>query len=767
MNRLRCLAPILLLMVVIPVPSQPQTYQGLVCRGVEESGRLIIGQPGFGPHLVSIFSTGPNPLSASQTVPQHVAWVDDPLHSYVPDGTGAMCIWAHPIQQKPETLLAVPGLAGFELNYAGWACAFEELADGIWRGCVAARRPFLWGFAADDTHSGGKKGLSWFEARLPQRTELALKRALRTGAFYVSNGPGITNITSTATSITLELAEPGDVSWLRDGQFFNQEDEKPIAPEITGEPGKNRCVQFDRSVKTATLSLSALRTPARGLQFVRAIVGLEGNKMVQTQPFRVLPGGKIVNPYPPTGEWVRGQSHNHSDTPPWGTDGLQRFRLGYQEKGQAASFCTDYSYWESPYQWAPEDGTPQVLSVRPARALVGQRARVTIRGLNFGDQPVVRIGARPARVIEHEPDRVRVELPADLPPGQYDVVVDSERFRGNLALGFTVQKPDAEKAGWSTYTTADGVGYERCVAIACPAVASDRKDEVWVGTIYGLSILRDGQWRNVVKETGGHSIYAITADPDGSVWVATEAGLAHCLADGTWQPVVVGQTDKIQKGRAPERWGRMVFDHGGTLWAVNRWSAGLGMRRDGQWQRLTAAADKIPTDSPITLACDKSGGVWLGHDGLDRLVPGRGAGAAGGDPAWEKVAIPEAAGGTTVAALGPLPDGSMLAAINSDPDKGSLVLFKAGKAQVIPLSKTALPSPRIRDILVSRAGDTWFATDYGVTRWDSRGQWRHYDTVNSGLGCNIVLGLAEDAGGRLWMATAEGVSCFDPAGAAE
>jgi len=745
MNRLRCLLLILLCLVVMPVHSQTVTYQGLVCRGVEESGRLIIGQPGFGPHLISLFSTGPNPLSASETVPQHVAWVTDPLHSYVPDGAGGLCIWAHPNGVKPETLLAVPGLSGFELNYGGWALEYEELADGVWRGCVAADRPFLWGYAADDTHAGGPKGLSWFQARLPERTELALKHALRTGAFYVSDGPLISNINSTADSITVEVPEPGDVCWLRAGQFFEAGDDQPVTPEVTTEPGKNRCVQLDRGVRTSTLSLARLSIPLRELQFVRCVVGLDGAKMAQTQPFRIQPDGKIVNPYPASGEWIKGQTHNHSDTPPWSTVGLQRFRLGYQDQGEAASFCTDYSYWESPYQWAPEDGTPQVLSVRPSRMSPGRPGRLTIRGVNFGDSPVVRIGTHLAPVVEHEPNRVRVEVPTGLPPGQYDVIVDNARFRGNLPLAFTVQQPDAANAGWTTSTVADGLAYPRCLAIACP------QDEVWVGTMNGLSILRGGQWRTFIKETGGHSMYAMTAAPDGSAWVATDIGLAH-YADGAWQSSAVGQTDKIEKGRAAERWGRMVFDREGALWAVNRWSAGLGVRRNGQWQRLTVAADKIPTNAPNTIACDRSGAVWLGYEGLSRLVGGQ----------WEKVEIPAAAGGRTVAALAAQPDGSMLAAINSAPDKRALVLFAHQGAQVIPIGKTALPSPRVRDVLVSRAGDTWFATDYGVTRWDGRGKWRHYDTVNSGLGSNIVLGLAEDAQGGIWMATADGVSCFAP-----
>jgi len=58
-------------------------YRGLICRGVEETGGLLIGQPDSGPDLVSLFVTGPNPLSATHTLEQHVAWVTDPRHSYV------------------------------------------------------------------------------------------------------------------------------------------------------------------------------------------------------------------------------------------------------------------------------------------------------------------------------------------------------------------------------------------------------------------------------------------------------------------------------------------------------------------------------------------------------------------------------------------------------------------------------------------------------------------------------------------------------------
>lgn len=118
-------------------------YRGLICRGVEESGRLFIGQPGFGPHLVSLVVTGPNPLSATHTLEQHVAWVNDPLHSYVPDGTGGLCVWAHPTSRDASGILALPGLTGLEVHCAGDGTSRDALWDEVLTGCCDRGRHAL------------------------------------------------------------------------------------------------------------------------------------------------------------------------------------------------------------------------------------------------------------------------------------------------------------------------------------------------------------------------------------------------------------------------------------------------------------------------------------------------------------------------------------------------------------------------------------------------------------------------------------------------
>lgn len=725
-----------------------EEYTGLICRGVEESGRLYIGQPGFGPHLVSLFVTGPNPLSATDTLEQHMAWATDPLHSYVADGTGALVVWAHPSDAQEAGILALEGLTGIELNYAGDGLARDALWDRLLCACAEAGRPFLWGYAADDTHSYERANLSWFAARLSERTEFALKAALRAGAFYVSNSPLIDDIQVTGSTISLTLAQESEVLWLRAGQHLVPPAGAPL--EVTAEPGDNRCLRRDASVRTSALDITALGIPAGELRFVRALVRTSPEQIAQTQPFAIAPDGTITNPYPATGEWVRGQTHNHTDAGPGNTQRLVAYRLAYQAFGQLASFSTDYSYWEVGYQWLPTDGTPQIVAVTPDRARAGEALTATITGVNLAPGGKVLIAGRPLSATA-EGEALRINLPGDLPAGIHDLTVTNpDGFRDTLAQGFTVQTADAGRAGWVSWTVADGLSWDQCLAIACVG------EEAWVGSIRGVSHWDGSMWEARL-DVPGRSVYAITRGPDGTLWFATASGIAELSADGAWIGHTVGQGERLARQSSIERWGRLAFDAQGQLWAGHRWNGGLGVRRtDGSWERLTTTVGGAPSNAPSAPACAADGTFWLGcSNGLFRLVGEQ----------WWPVTLPEKlASCRFVIALEPATEGGMWAALTGAVGTGGVVRFDAeGRAlEVLTPDDSPLPSTRIRDILVTHAGDVWFASDLGMARRAPDGAWATVTSLTGGLGCNIVLDLAEDEAGRIWCATARGVSRFDP-----
>jgi hypothetical protein len=589
------------------------------------------------------------------------------------------------------------------------------------------------------------------------KTEEALKKALRGGAFYVSSGPIIEDVQVEGHVLRLDLAQEAEVAWLRAGQYLGSKPAEEMA--VSKETGQDRCLQWDRKVTTSSLDLDKAGVPLDELQFIRAIVRLKADNIAQTQPLRVLPNATIVSPYPATGEWIRGQSHNHTDTGPGATSRLLDYRLAYQEKGELAAFSCDYSYWESPYQWLPSDGTPQISSVEPDRVPQGRAVELTIHGINFGERPRVRLGNTELSALKVTPETVTVNVPASLPVGEYDVTVDNERFRGNRPFGFTVCQPTASLTGWQSFTTKDGLTYPHCISIACVG------QQVWAGTMSGLSLLEDGSvpvggtgvpparnWQSRTAASGVRAAYAIAAAPDGSVWMGTDRGLSSCDAAGVWTQHTVGCLENIDKNRSTERWGRMAFDKEGSLWAVNRWGAGIGLYRDGKWQRLTKA-DGLPGNSFVTVACDAAGTIWLGGDyGLHRKVGGK----------WEKVTLPaEVADLRSVTAMAAGPDGGVWLALTGQPEQVAVVRLQGEKTQVLRPAQGQLLPGRIRDILVTRNGDTWFATDIGVARLTAAGQWQQFTTLNSGLMANTVLGMAEDNEGKIWFATADGVSCYD------
>ena len=756
------------------MPSQgaSQTeYQGLICRGVEECGRLIDGTPGWGGDIVCLFASDKNPLSAVQSLEEHLAWVHDPLHSDIADGTGGLVVWAHPGQYHVETMLSLPGLAGLEVHRPSPADR-DQMWDQMLTTCWETGRSFPWAFPADDTHDMKRIGLSWYEALLPEISESALKQALRAGAFYVSNGPRIEGVRLEDGVITLTLGQESDVAWLRSGQHMSRPKLKPgsswdidaswrpaqfsVSPEV----GADRCLQLDRGVTTVSFKVGEHGSPEE-LKFIRAIVLDEAPEELasdvwrlpvcaMTQPWRLHRDGRIDNPYPEVGTWLRGMVHNHTDAVAGSSENIVRFRLAYQDIGQLGAFATDYSYWETPYPWFQGDGTPRIFAVQPDRVRHGEEREIALQGANFAPGATFQLGPRRlAAVGDVAPSRARVIIPADLPVGTYDVVVTNpDGFRHAFSQAFTVQQAEVSR-GWRAFSTEDGLPYPHCTAVACVG------DDVWIASADGMARYRDGKWTSWERGDpndpqtgwGRRTGYCLTPDPNGGVWAGGFAGMVFCGPDG--------ENEQHRPGDVAQRWGPLAFDQEGSLYAVNRRGGGIAVRRDGAW-RLLGEGDALPARHPTAIACDSQGTLWAGFSGERPLFKHVG-------DEWVAVPLPaELADCHYVYDLEPGLNGEMWASVTSEgePKLGGVARFGTdGEAASYLPASGRLPCARIRDILVSSTGEVWFASDLGLARLRAdREEWETFTTVNSGLGCSIVLDVAEDAEGNIWCATARGVS---------
>ncbi|OGV67135.1 MAG: hypothetical protein A3K19_10650 [Lentisphaerae bacterium RIFOXYB12_FULL_65_16] len=713
--------------------------KALACRAVEEYGRIYIGEPvaSFA-HTVTLFAVSKRPVPGEGSIQEHLDWVNNPLHTCIADGTGALSELAHPSPIQAAWIASLKGLTGMEIHYAGEAVSRDALWDDVLRRRIEKGDPLLWAFAADDTHSRERIGLSWYAALLPTVDEVALKKALRDGALYVSNGPVIQRVAVDGAKITLELGQASEVLWLRAGQFN--------APETTfsggTDMGKGKCLKQETGVTQSTFDISAVGVPVQELQFVRAIVRVAPTGEALTQPFVVKADGSIVNPYPASGTWVRGQMHNHSD----GSIGARMnsdkpsisFRDAYRAKGMDASFELEYSYWEVPLGRPKSDGFPDLVSVAPNRVPAGSGSELRIEGVNFKHGVTVQLNDRPLEGVVVESETVlRVTLPADFAPGVYDLVVTNpNRFRSALCEGFTVQEPDATSAGWSTFTTPD-LPWPQAINLAVIG------DAVWVGTMYGAARFTAGKWEKLLP---GDAIYGIVAMPDGSVGFAVANGLKFLDPNGQVQKASVGC------GAKSERWGSLAFDPTGRLWAAGRWNNGLAIRSTtGIWTRWSKAEGGLPGDTCQAVTPDADGAMWVGFgSGVHKWTPSGG---------WQEVKGPDGMG-RFPACVARGANGDMWAATHDAATGGVTCFRRDGTTQVF--TAPPLPSTRVTAILPANDGSVWFASRRGAARLSPDGQWTTFTTRNSGLAWDHVLALAEDGRGQIWFATGRGVSVLAP-----
>jgi len=729
----------------------------LATRGVEEVGRSYIGEPlsAYIGHMAMLFVTGKHPTVGNGTMQDTVDWVNDPLHSLIADGSGGLAVYAHPDAASRVTLLN--GLAGMELFNQGVlpSAARDQMWDTVLNTYASQGQPLIWAFAADDTHytinPGTNFNLAWNVSLLPSVDLSALKHALRTGAFYPTNGPAIKGISVSGTAITLNLGQSSDVLWLRAGQYDTGASLTSVSQSTA--PGGARAVKKDKGVTSSRVDIASLGLLYPDIRFVRAVVRATGStsKEALTQPFAISAAGAISNPYPASGTWVTGQSHNHVDAGIGDTTSINTYRAHYQAVGQIASFETAYSYWESPYQHPDGDGFPDVASVSPAKIPCGSPAAVTVTGVNFVSGATVQLGAYPLlNVLPQTSTTLTATVPADVAPGVYDVVVTSPNtYRGTLAMGLTVQDCAAVNDGWTTFAV-PSLPWDQTTSVLTTG------DEVWVGTMKGAARYKNGTWSQFIPSGGlnitSRGIYDIAADPSGAMWFSS-AGMWFRNAQGDfpwqWQSV---------DSKTSDRWGRMAFDQSGQLWATSRWGEGIAVRNtSGRWTRIT---NGLPNLDNQAITRDAQGNMWVGFNAGAGIWKWNGSN-------WQNVPVPGGMG-TYASALVTGRNGDIWAAVHPmniayDPDKSGVVRFIGGNPQATEIYKAPLlPHPRVTDIVASRNGDVWFSSRAGVSRLNTSGEWQTFTTRNSGLVSDIVMAMAEDRDGHIWFATDRGVSALSP-----
>jgi signal transduction histidine kinase/ligand-binding sensor domain-containing protein/CheY-like chemotaxis protein len=265
------------------------------------------------------------------------------------------------------------------------------------------------------------------------------------------------------------------------------------------------------------------------------------------------------------------------------------------------------------------------------------------------------------------------------------------------------------------------------------AVLEDRDGGVWVGTQSGLERLVANHFETLhLAASDNESATALLADGDGTVWIGSDSGALYRSVAG-----------RIEQVAAPGRLGTgvraLTQDREGNLWIATH-DGGLIRRRDGVVDVLVT--DKFGGGDLRAVLEDKEGSLWIGSydSGLLRMRDGKFVSAGHpeglqGDSPWS--ITPRHAGGVWVAA------------------DGGVSSYAEGRFQHVA-GPPGHNTVAVRAVLEDDRQNLWAGTEgTGVYRLGPQGM-RVFDRRN-GLSGDTVNALMQDAAGRVWVGTSEGL----------
>ena len=289
------------------------------------------------------------------------------------------------------------------------------------------------------------------------------------------------------------------------------------------------------------------------------------------------------------------------------------------------------------------------------------------------------------------------------------------------------------------------------------AITRDVHGDLWMGTDYGLNRLQissDGKphWRAWTEKDGinGNKVRCVVEGEHGSIWTGSSPGGVTHLDPSTGQITRYGARDGITNDRVT----KLEPDGRGGLWVGTRGGVFHSVPIGG---RLRFQRVELPTSDPgeifFDAMADRQGRWWLaGSRGLALLDHGH----------WRRFTTKEGLATNYLGYLAQGADNAIWVGYREPYGVSRLTITGDHIAVRTFTEKDGLGSDKAIFVGADRAGRIWYGSDRGVDAYDGK-RWRHYDQQDGLIwnDCDAGSFLA-DPDGSVWIGTSGGLSHFRP-----
>lgn len=279
---------------------------------------------------------------------------------------------------------------------------------------------------------------------------------------------------------------------------------------------------------------------------------------------------------------------------------------------------------------------------------------------------------------------------------------------------------------YEQFSTQQGLSGNVVNAIACT-----EKGEVYIGTTKGFDILSNSTIHHV-GFLKNQLINSILIDDIGSVWLATERGLARFNDNLGTKELFTNE-----QGFPTHEVTSMTFDTEGNLWLATS-KAGLIQMKDIGISTLSKA-NGLSDDQINIITEGPDGTMYVGTDGgnIDNIKNGK----------VTRLNLKNSLKGVSIRDIYIDKPGTMwIASYNG-------LLRKKGNEEFLINSSNGLPAQDVRRILEGNDGNLWLATrSGGIIKFKNNQVLSQFDK-KKGLHSNYILSLEKDNSGNIYAGT--------------